>query len=189
MHDLRFAVRMLFKNPAFTLVAVLSLAVGIGVNSAMFSLADAMLLRPLSVSRPGAVVSVESKTHSDPFGDLSYRDYVDFRDRSSSFTGLVAFTTSTFGFSARPNDLPQMKMGMFVSGNLLRAMGAELGRGFRPEEDQTQGRDALVVLGHDFWEKQPGADAPVLQAVTLLAAWIPAHRASLVDPLRALRYE
>jgi hypothetical protein len=68
MHDLRFAVRMLFKNPGFTLVAVLSLAIGIGVNSAMFSLADALLLRPLSVSRPGEVVSVEGKTPGDPAG-------------------------------------------------------------------------------------------------------------------------
>ena len=125
MHDLRFAVRMLFKNPAFTLVAVLSLAIGIGVNAAMFSLADALLLRPLSVSRPGEVVSVESKTPSKTSGDLSYRDYLDFRDRSKSFAGLVAFTTSTFGFSARPDDLPQMKMGMLVSGNLFRVMGVE----------------------------------------------------------------
>jgi macrolide transport system ATP-binding/permease protein len=164
MHDLRFAVRMLFKNPGFTLVAVLSLAIGIGVNAAMFSLADALLLRPLSVSRPSEVVSVESRTPSEPFGDLSYRDYVDFRDRSQSFAGLVAFTTSTFGFSARPDELPQMKMGMLVSGNLFRVMGVEpeLGRGFRPEEDQTQGRDAVVVLGHDFWEKQLGADRSLI---------------------------
>ncbi len=155
---------MLFKNPAFTLVAVLSLAIGIGVNAAMFSLADALLLRPLSVSRPGEVVSVESKTPSEPHGDLSYRDYLDFRDRSKSFAGLVAFTTSTFGFSARPDDLPQMKMGMLVSGNLFRVMGVEpeLGRGFRPEEYQTQGRDAVVVLGHDFWEKQLGADRSII---------------------------
>jgi predicted permease len=164
MHDLLFAVRTLFKNPGFTLVAVLSLAIGIGVNSAMFSLADAMLLRPLSVSRPSEVVSVEGNTPSDPVGDLSYRDYVDFRDRSRSFAGLVAFTTSTFGFSAKPDDLPQMKMGMLVSGNLFRVMGVEpeLGRGFRPEEDQTQARDAVVVLGHDFWEKQLGADRSIV---------------------------
>jgi predicted permease len=155
---------MLFKNPGFTLVAVLSLAIGIGVNSAMFSLADALLLRPLSVSRPGEVVSVEGKTPGDPVGDLSYRDYVDFRDRSRSFAGLVAFTTSTFGFSAKPDALPQMKMGMLVSGNLFRVMGVEpeLGRGFRPEEDRTQGRDAVVVLGHDFWEKQLGADRSIV---------------------------
>ncbi len=155
---------MLFKNPAFTLVAVLSLAIGIGVNAAMFSLADALLLRPLSVSRPGEVVSVESKTPSEPCWRFSYRDYLDFRDRSKSFAGLVAFTTSTFGFSARPDDLPQMKMGMLVSGNLFRVMGVEpeLGRGFRPEEYQTQGRDAVVVLGHDFWEKQLGADRSII---------------------------
>src|SRR6202042_434249 len=127
-------------------------------------LADAMLLRPLDVSRPSEVVTIEGKTPSEPFGELSYRDYADFRDRSRSFSGLVAFTTSTFGFSARPDELPRMKMGMLVSGNLFRVMGVEpeLGRDFRPDEDQTQGRDAVVVLGHDFWEKQLGADRSII---------------------------
>jgi MacB-like periplasmic core domain len=95
---------------------------------------------------------------------LSFPDYVDFRDRSQSFDGLVAFTTSTFGFTSKRDDLPQMKTGLLVSGNLFRAMGVEpeLGRGFRPEEDQVPGRDAVVVLGHDFWEKQLGADRSII---------------------------
>jgi putative ABC transport system permease protein len=160
MHDVRYAIRTLSKNPGFTLVAVLSLAIGIGVNSAMFSVADALLLRPLSVRRPSEVVTVQGKTPSDPSGDISYRDYVDLRDRSKSFEGLVAYTMSSFGFSVRPGDLPQRKVGFLVSGNLFRAMGVEpeLGRGFRPEEDQVPGRDAVIVLGHDFWEKELGAD-------------------------------
>jgi|HubBroStandDraft_1064217.scaffolds.fasta_scaffold01030_14 predicted permease len=160
LQDLRYAVRMLRKNPEFTLVAVLSLAIGIGVNSAMFSLADGLLLRPLSVLRPGEVVTVVSKTPSDPSGNLSYRDYVDFRDRSRSFAGLVAYSMSSFGFSAQPGESPRMKVGFLVSGNLFRAMGVEpeLGRGFLPEEDRAPGRDAVVVLGHDFWEKELGAD-------------------------------
>jgi predicted permease len=160
LQDLRYAVRVLRRNPGFTLVAVFSLAIGIGVNSAMFSLADALLLRPLAVSRPNQVVTVTGVTPSDPSTNLSYRDYVDFRDRSKSLEGLVAYKLWNFGFSVRPDELAQMKVGFLVSGNLFRAMGVEpeLGRAFRPEEDQVPGRDAVAVLGHDFWEKELGAD-------------------------------
>ncbi len=164
LQDLRYSVRMLRRNPGFAVVAVLSLAVGIGVNATMFSLADAVLLRPLSVAQPGAVVTINSHSPANPAGNLSYRDYVDFRNRSHSFTGLVAYTFSNFGFSARRGDLAQMKVGYLVSSNLFRVMGIEpdLGRGFLPEEDEVPGRDAVVVLGHDFWEKDLGADRTII---------------------------
>jgi hypothetical protein len=162
--DIGFALRMMARNPAFTLIAVLSLGIGIGVNSTLFSLADALVLRPLSVSRPSEVVTVRSKAPSDSSGSMSYRDYEDFRDRTKSFDGLVAFTTYSFGFKAKPEDLPQVQLGMLVSGNFFQAMGVEpgIGRGFRPEEDEVPGRDAVVVLGHDFWDKQLGADRGIV---------------------------
>lgn len=77
-------------------------------------------------------MTLPGKTQSDSAGAISYPDYVDFRDRSQSFDGLVAFTTSTFGFTSKPDALPQVKTGLLVSGNLFRAMGVEpeLGRGF-----------------------------------------------------------
>ena len=164
LQDLRYAARMLRRNPGFTLVAVLSLAIGIGVNSAMFSLADTLLLRPLSVRRPSEVVTVEGTSPADSSGNISYRDYIDFRDRSRSFAGLAAYQFFNVGFSAGPGELPQMRMSLLVSGNLLRAMGVEpeLGRGFRPEEDRAPGRDAVAVLGHDFWAKQLGADRSII---------------------------
>jgi predicted permease len=164
IQDLRYAARVMRKSPGFTVVAVISLALGIGVNAAMFSLADALLLRPLSVSRPSEVVTVRGKTPNESSDRISYRDYVDFRDRGRSFTGLVAFKEETFGFGAEPRDLPHMRLGMLVSGNFFRAFGVEpeFGRGFLPEEDQVPGRDAVVVLGHDFWEKQLGADHSII---------------------------
>jgi len=156
--DLRYGRRMLAKNPGFTLVAVLSLGIGIGANSAMFSLADALLLRPLPVPRPTEVVTVASHSTNinfflDRLGWLSYRDYLDYRANSKSFNGLVAFHLDTFGFSPAPDALPHMRMGMLVTGDFFRVMGVEpeLGRSFRPDEDQVEGRDAVVVLGHDFW--------------------------------------
>jgi predicted permease len=168
--DLGFAVRIMARNPAFSLIAVLSLAIGIGVNSTLFSLADALVLRPLSVSHPAEVVTVLGKSHSQSAGGISYPDYKDFRDRSQSFDGLVAYTTTAFGFAANRGGLPQVQTGMLVSGNLFQVMGVEpqLGRGFRPGEDQVPGRDAVVILGHDFWENQLGADPSIIGNTVVL---------------------
>ncbi len=164
--DLVHGRRMLAKNPGFTLVAVLSIAIGIGANSAMFSFADALLLRPLPVARPSEVVAVGMVTSAGGFSGIvaSYRDYIDFRDQSKSFDGLVAFANTTFGVATKRDALPQMKLGSIVTGNLFRVFGVEpeLGRSFRPDEDQAPGRDAVVVLGHDYWEKEFAADPSVL---------------------------
>jgi macrolide transport system ATP-binding/permease protein len=159
LKDLRYAFRMLRKNPLFTAIAVCSLAIGIGANSAMFSLADAILLRPLPVLHPSEVVQVEMTSPSDPRQGVSYRDYVDFRDKNRSFDSLIGHMNGTFGFSEKPDALPQVKFGLFVTGNFFQAMGVrpELGRGFRPDEDQAPGRDAVVVLSHTLWATQFGS--------------------------------
>jgi predicted permease len=178
-HDLRYACRMLAGNPGFTIVSILSLTIGIGANCAVFSLADALLLRPLTVPRPAEVVTVGSIDRlwgTTPVGAglvASYPDYVDLRDRARSFDGLAAFTNMTvaFGTSARSapslagsDTLPRPRLGMLVSGNFFQAMRVEprLGRAFLPEEGQVPGRDAVVVLGHDFWEQEFGADPSVV---------------------------
>jgi len=160
LQDLRFALRVLWKNRAFTLIAMLSLAIGIGANSAMFSFADALLLRPLPVLRPAEVVTVEGTSTKATRSSISYPDYVDYRDRARSFDGLAAFVVTPFGFASRPDALPQVKYGVLVSGNFFRTMGVEpaLGRGFRADEDQVPGRDAVVVLGWDFWKQQFAGD-------------------------------
>src|SRR5438874_12300225 len=96
--DVRYACRMLAANPGFASIAVLSLAIGIGANSAIFSFADALLLRPLPVARPGEVLTIGSTANLEALGASalisSYRDYVDIRDRSKSFEGLAAFRES-----------------------------------------------------------------------------------------------
>src|SRR2546425_9736059 len=164
--DVRFGCRMLARNPGFTVVAVVSLAIGIGANTAVFSFADALLLRPLTVPRAGEVLTVGSTSPSTLRTVLlaSYRDYVDVRDRSKTFAGLVAFTQSVVGFATEPGTVPRLTMGMLVSGNFFPVIGVkpELGRAFRPDEDQVPGRDAVVVLGHDFWERAFGADRSIL---------------------------
>src|SRR4029077_12123964 len=99
--DLRYGWRLLAPDPGFTIVAVLSLAIGIGANCAIFSFADALVLRPLPVPRPGEVYTVGWSTPVEAFGassiSSSYPDYVDIRDRSKSFDSLVAVNTITAG--------------------------------------------------------------------------------------------
>jgi predicted permease len=164
--DLRYGSRLLARNPGFTIVSVLSLAIGIGANSAVFNLADALLLRPLAVPRPGEVLTVGSTVSVEASSALiaSYREYIDIRDRNKSFAGLVAFNNSTVGFAADPDTPPNLRLGMLVSGNFFTVMEVEpqLGRTFRPDEDQVPGRDGVVVLGHDFWQLQFGGDPAIL---------------------------
>jgi predicted permease len=166
LSSIKHAFRVLRKDPGFTLIAVFSLAIGIGATSAMFSFADAALLRPLPVMKPSGVVNVIN-AGSAAFGGnttISYPDYADLRDRNRSFDGLVAASYAKFGFSPGPRTLPRMKFGIYVSGNFFRVLGVEpaLGRGFRPNEDQAEGHDAVVVLSHDFWVSQYNGDPSVL---------------------------
>lgn len=154
LKDLKYSARMLAKNPGFTAVAVCSLAIGIGANSAIFSFADALLLRPLPVMKPSGVVTVNPGTPG-AFGsnnNVSYPDYLDFRDRNRTFDGLVAYQYSQFGYAPNPSVVPEMQFGMFVSGNFFRVLGVEptVGRGFRADEDKVAGRDPVVVVSRDF---------------------------------------
>src|SRR5262245_59675109 len=166
--DVAYGVRVLRASPGFTSIAVLSIAAGVGANCAMFSFADALLLRPLPVARPGEVVTVGSINSLESLQATtlvsSYRDYVDIRDRAESFEGLAAFTYDTAGFARDARAPTRLKMGMLVSANLFSLMGVEptIGRGFRSEEDQVPGRDAVVVLGGAFWEQEVASDPGVL---------------------------
>jgi predicted permease len=159
-------MRMLRKNPGFTLVAVLSLGIGIGATSASFSIADVLLLRPMPVLEPSRVVTV-TPAHQGAFGldsTLSYPDYRDFRDNNRTFEGLIASDFTSFGFSPNAATLPRVTYGVFVSGNYFRVLGVQpaLGRAFLESEDQAVGRDAVVVLGHDFWVSQFNANPAVV---------------------------
>jgi macrolide transport system ATP-binding/permease protein len=163
IQNVRFAIRMLRKNPGFTLVAVLSLAIGIGANSAIFSWGDALLLRPLPVLRPSGIVAVRSSSPSNPSESISYPDYIDFRDRNHTFDGLVAYSLGPFGLSEKPDAVPELKYGMFISGNFFRVLGVDpaLGRSFRADEDNVPGRDAVVVLSHDLWASRFNANPSI----------------------------
>jgi len=159
IQDLRYALRTLRHNPGFALVAIISLALGIGANAAIFSLADFMLLRPLPVPKASEIIVVQSQFRGENLGGLteysplSYPDFDDLRKKSHSFAGLTTSQYLQFGFATDKTALPQMKFGTLVSGNFFSVLGLrpELGRSFRPDEDEVPGRDAVVVLGHDLW--------------------------------------
>ena len=164
--SLRHALRMLRKNPGFTLVAIGSLAIGIGFTSASFSIADVLLLRPMPVAEPSRVVAV-TPAHQGAFGtdsSLSYPEYREFRDHNRTFDGLVASSMSSLGFSPDARTLPKIAFSTFVSGNFFRVLGVqpELGRAFLESEDQVPGRDAVVILGHDFWVTEFDASPAVI---------------------------
>ncbi|HXB75314.1 MAG TPA: ABC transporter permease [Candidatus Acidoferrales bacterium] len=160
--DLRYALRTLRHSPGFALIAILSLALGIGANSAMFSLANAIILRPMPVPNASQLIAVQSQFRGESLGrlfqysGLSYPDYTDLRDRGKSFDGLAASEYSPFGFATGKSALPRMKFGQLVSGNFFRVMDVPpiLGRNFRPDEDQVKGRDAVVILGYDLWKTE-----------------------------------
>ncbi len=164
--DVRYGVRVLVANPAFTLVAMGSLAIGIGANVAAFSWADALLLRPLPVVRPNDVLTVGTTTSVEGFTNISasYREYVDLRERTKSFEHLSAFTSVVAGVATEPDALPRLRLGDLVSTDFFALAGVqpELGRAFTPEENAVPSRDAVIILGHDFWEQELAADPAVL---------------------------
>ncbi|HEY7673044.1 MAG TPA: ABC transporter permease, partial [Gammaproteobacteria bacterium] len=166
--DLRGGARLLARSPGFTLIAVLSLAIGIGANTATFSFADGLLLRPLPVPDPDEVISVGSINVATGGNDIllaSYPDYVDLRDATESFAGgLTAFEHLTVQLAENAEATPEIRTTTLVSGNFFSVMGVTpaFGRVFRPDEDQVPGRDAVAVLSHGFWERSFAADPSVL---------------------------
>jgi len=169
LHDLRFALRTLRHNLGFAAVAIISLALGIGANAAIFSMAEYLLLRPLPVPRASEVVVVQAQFRGESNGmfqqaGLSYPDFMDLQRKSKSFAGLAASQYFAFGVAPDKTTLPKMKYGALVSGNFFSVLGVRpgLGRAFRADEDKVPGRDAVVVLGHDFWETEFGSSPDVI---------------------------
>ena len=164
LKDIRYAFRALRQNPGFALTAIVSIAMAIGANSAIFALADGMLLRPLKVPNPSQVASLKTRTPTGNFGNFSYADFSDIREKNRSFESLVAYDFATVGLARDSATQPQLKVGFLVSGNFFSALRVEpqLGRGFLPDEDKVPGRDAVVVLSQDLWESDFGGDPQVI---------------------------
>jgi predicted permease len=167
--DTRYAVRTLRQNPSFTLVAVLTLALGIGVNTTLFSAFNSVALKPLPVADPGSVVRLERWFEPVMHGNVqyafSYSEYLYFRDHAGAFAGLVA-SSWPFGVQGESEKF----LGQTVSGNYFSALGVApvLGRTFLPEEDAAPGAHPVLVLSHAFWDRSYHRDPQVLGRILKL---------------------
>jgi putative ABC transport system permease protein len=166
--DIRYALRVLAKNPAFTIIAVVALALGIGANSAIFSVVDAVLFRPLPFKHPEQLVMLwENAAHLGfPRNTPSPANFLDWRKQAQSFTGMAAMAERSFNLTGVGE--PERLEGRRVSANLFELLGvsARLGRTFVPEDDKPGTH--VVLLSHSLWQRRFGSDpGAVGRALTL----------------------
>src|SRR3954469_16911015 len=136
--DSRYAIRSLRRTFGLTVFVAVTLALGIGMSTASFSMVDGLILRPYPVPHPGNIVNLVSTTRDNGFADFSYREFLDIRAAAKSYDAVIANTdVEGVGFTADPAATPRVKAGMLVSGNFFRMLGVEprLGRGFRDDAD------------------------------------------------------
>jgi predicted permease len=152
--DIRYSLRAMRRQPAFVAVAVLSLALAIGANSAIFSFADAVLLRPLAVKDPAALYDVTSTAPDNPFEGMSFSDYRDLREKNRSFSGLAAYRLTTLAVAANPAAPARMCFANLVSDNFFSVAGVttSAGRTFLPEEAASSAQPVAIV-SDDFWQQ------------------------------------
>ncbi len=161
LQDLRFGVRTLGKAPAVTILAIVALALGIGANSAMFSIVHAVLLRPLPYPEPERLVQLYTSMPQFREASVSYPNFLDWQQRSRSFVSMAAYRTDNFTLTGVAT--PERLRGMMASAEIFGSLGVApiVGRTFGPEEDK-KGGAPVVVLTSDFWKTRFGADPGVL---------------------------
>ena len=167
--DLRYALRMLAKKPSFAAVAVLTLALGIGANTAIFTVVDAALLRSLPYKEPDRLVHLWEVNQQQEFHqrEASYPDYIAWKDNSNSFEGLAGYSRGSFTLTGR--EAPERVPGAAVTASFFSTLGVDAahGRTFRPDEDKP-GAERTVILSHGLWERRFGSDASIIgQSITL----------------------
>jgi macrolide transport system ATP-binding/permease protein len=162
IQDLRFGLRMLIKRPAFTIIAVLSLALGTGANTAIFSFINALLLRPLPIERPGELVSLNTAEAKQAFPAFSYPNYKDFRDRNEVFSGLIGYRFTPLSMSH--DGINERVWGFEVSGNYFDVLGVDtiLGRTISLDDDRAAGASPVAVMSYKCWQQRFGGDQNVI---------------------------
>ena len=165
IQDIRFGIRSLLKHRAFTAIALMTLALGVGVNSTIFSAVNATLMRSLSVPHPENLVYV---FNGNPGSIFSYPDYAEMRDQNHVFDGLIAWGGITASLNS--NDQSDLVSGAVVTGNYFQVLGvgAEKGRVITPEDDLTPGAHPVVVVSHGLWQRRFGGEQNVVGRQMLL---------------------
>jgi putative ABC transport system permease protein len=165
--DLRYGLRMLAKKPGFTAVAVFTLALGIGANSAIFSVVNGVLLRPMPLEDPDRLIKIWESLPSGGYGTASAPNLKDWREQNTVFNGVAAYTLSSLNL--RGQDSPERLSGAAVSSNFFDVVGVRprLGRAFQAGEDEA-GRNHVALLSHRLWQRAFGGDAGVVGKDVLL---------------------
>jgi predicted permease len=164
LQDIRYGARMLMKNPGFLIVAVITLALGIGANTAIFSMVDAFLLRPLPVKDPAQITVLAFQQKQGNFQtQFSLADYRDIRDQSTGvFSDVIAYQFGLDGLSV--DGKADRVMTNYVTGNYFSALGLKpaLGRLILPSEGDVPGADPVMVLGYSYWQTRFGGDPGII---------------------------
>ncbi|HXV65426.1 MAG TPA: ABC transporter permease, partial [Vicinamibacteria bacterium] len=163
LQNVKFGFRALWKRPAFTLVAVLSLALGIGLNTTIFTVVNAVMLKKLPISEPERLVEVYTGPSDEmPYLTNSYPDLLDLRAQTDAFSGLAghAFVRGILTRDGRS----ELTTGEVVTANYFDLLGVQpsLGRNFLPEEEATEGAHPVLVLSHGLWQRRMGGDPDVI---------------------------
>jgi predicted permease len=167
LQDLRFATRLLLRSPGFTAVAVLSLALGIGANSTIFTLVNAVLLHPLPMQDPDRLVAVFTTDERNRGAFFNYMptsrlNFEDYRKDGEVFTGMAAHSGLALAFAGKGE--PEQIFGEMVTGDFFSLLGVKpaLGRAFLPDEDRVPGASLVTVLSYNFWQRRLGGDPAVV---------------------------
>lgn len=168
LKDVRYALRWMRRSPGFSAVAILSLGLGVGVNTAMFSLVDSLLFRPLPVTSPDTLVDVfTSGGDLDEYATSSYQDFLDLKAQNTVFTDMIGYSPMMAGLSL--GDRSRVALGQIVTSNYFTMLGVQpqIGRLLVPSDDQA-GAARVVVLSHRMWQREFGGDANIVgQSITL----------------------
>jgi len=161
MQDLRYAIRTLIKRPGFTIIATLTLALGIGANTAIFSVVNAVLLRPLPFPESNQLLDLAETFKPNGWGSVSVPTLEDWKAQNDVFTGISAYLFTNFNLQT--GDTPQRIPGINVSANYFDVLGIKptIGRAFLPGED-VAGREHVVVISDDLWRRNFGADPNII---------------------------
>ncbi len=161
--DFRYGIRGLLKSPGFTTVAVLTIALGIGFNSTIFSLVNAVLLKPLPVERSEELVDIYGHSATASTHDAnSYPNFLDYKSQTETLSGMMAYTNFFANLSVQGSSA--LVIGEVVSQDYFAVLGVRpaLGRAFSPEEFQAVGASPVAVLSHGFWQTRFGGDPRIL---------------------------
>ena len=168
LNDIRYGLRQLIKHPAFTIIAILTLALGIGANTAIFSVVNAVLLKPLPFPEPDQLIAVgmtdlRAKDQT-VLNSMSYPDFFDFRDQNRTLASIAVYRDRSFALSAEEG--ATSLRGQKVSGEFFDVLGIkpQIGRAFTRADEQAGGGPAgfTVILSHEFWQQHYGADPNVV---------------------------